>query len=66
MYEDKECETCVGKTDCDLEAFQDCQYNPLNSDDEIDWDDLEDYARNKYKFWLEDWNGHWHTQNRKY
>jgi len=30
MYESEECKTCKGKTNCELEAFQDCQYNRAN------------------------------------
>jgi len=29
---DVQCFNCKGNTDCELEAFQDCQYNPANKD----------------------------------
>ena len=30
---DFQCFACKGKSDCQLEAYQDCQYNPANSPD---------------------------------
>jgi len=34
MYEEETCEGCKGNPYCQLEAFQDCQHNPANKDDD--------------------------------